>query len=221
MDFSKNFKFFIILILLIAFACKSKNLKKQKIETCIKQNAIDSFIKDTTFLKNNAYLFWKNNDGEFEYYLHTVKDENVLIKKCLDHFFCSQIGESFIEEYPEYYFFIDELISGCCTSPNIIFRDKKSGKIIDSIESHHFVFGDEKIILYSKNENNLDFVVKDLQRNVKFQLKIPAISELIKETHPIQLADCVKSAEMKDTKLKLVFLKGKNVLDSIVYYLKE
>jgi len=131
-------------------------------------NEDDILDCDTTLLSNNALLYWKINCDSAVYCFENNNKIRYL-KSGSDYFLINRIGLTYIEEYNDYLFFKDELISGCCTPPDLVFLNKIDASEINRIPSSHFVFGnpEKDYITYFQDDSLTEFIFHDLNTNRK------------------------------------------------------
>jgi len=133
-----------------------------------KSNEEEVLNCDTILLSNNAILYWKINCDSAVYCFENNKKTRSL-KSGSDYFLIDKIGLIFIEEYNDYLFFIDELISGCCTPPDLVFLNKIDASEINRIPSSHFVFGnpEKDYVTYFQDDSLTQFIFHDLNNDKK------------------------------------------------------
>ena len=125
---------------------------------------------DTTFLTNNAMLYWQINCDSVAYCFENNK-KIVYLKSGSDYSLIERIDLVFIKEYDDYLFFVNELISGCCTPPDLVFLNKEDATEINRIPRAQFVYGNPEVdyVTYFQNENLTEFIFLNLKTNKKYK----------------------------------------------------
>ncbi len=102
---------------------------------------------DTTFFDNGAFLYWQLNCDST--WLTFENRQKVILKSCEKEMLleCKRIGLLFIKEYPNYILFIHEWISGCCTTPDLVFISKENGLELNRVSKYQFIWGDANLTM--------------------------------------------------------------------------
>lgn len=132
------------------------------------------FFTDTTRLSNGAMLYYKWN-CDSTWLTFSNKKEQIILKSCPDSdpIMCSRLGLNYIKEYPNYLLFIHEWISGCCTPPDLVYIDKKTGKEKERITNDLFVWGDpdKDYALYFSDSTYTSLIYLNHKSDQKFTYK--------------------------------------------------
>ena len=115
----------------------------------------DIFNCDTTFLDNGSYMYWEMDCDSAHFYLHNKDDNRYSLTRIdseVEYDYVGRLGLGFVKEYKDYLLFKWEIISGCCTPPNIILLNKYDAKIIDTIDSYQYIHVDVKNDWFIYNE---------------------------------------------------------------------
>lgn len=153
----------------------------------------NSYFTDTTYLSNGSILYYKwNCDSTWL----TFEGKNKrIIKSCSDEdpILCSRTGLSFIKEYPNYLLFAHYWISGCCTPPDVVFIDKKTGEEKKRIENSLFVTGDadKDYLLYFSDTTYTSLVYLNHSTNKKsyYRFDKGEVLESMRKNAILQLSD--------------------------------
>jgi hypothetical protein len=123
---------------------------------------------DTIILSNNAMLYWKIN-CDFASYCFENNNRITYLKTSSDFELIERIGLTFIKEYKDYLFFVDELISGCCTPPDIVFLNKYDASEINRIPSSQFVYEniEKDYVTYFQDDKLTKFIFHNLKTNTR------------------------------------------------------
>lgn len=145
-------------------------------DSCKYSVAQYKYILDTNFLSTGAKVYWATFCDSIVLYFETssgVKTKLNDNQMSIDYL--DRLGESFGKEYRDYALFIQRVISGCCTPPNILFRDKHTGRIMDTIYSGYNILYDyEHDILISYIDDNYDQIrILKLKQNESLRVRLP------------------------------------------------
>lgn len=125
----------------------------EKKPDCLENLPEDFFILDTMSTAKGSMIYWQyNQDSSWL----TYEDING-VKTMLNTMYCPmmhysyQLGMQRYDVYPKYAVFYEELISGCCTPPNVVFLDNSTAKELRRIDSYSFIRLDEDYCIFFKD----------------------------------------------------------------------
>ncbi|PKL79419.1 MAG: hypothetical protein CVV25_08215 [Ignavibacteriae bacterium HGW-Ignavibacteriae-4] len=137
----------VILILSILTLTFLDIVGQEKECDCIELDLSDEnkFKCDTTFFENGAFMYLQLNCDST--WLTFENKQKVILKSCEKEMIleCGRSGLFFLKEYPNYLLFVFEWISGCCTTPDLVFISKQNGLEIKRISKDLFVWGDNDL----------------------------------------------------------------------------
>ncbi len=148
---------FILSFILLSCASNVKTETSVKLEEeiekksdCLGNLPEDFFILDTMSTVTGSMIYWQyNQDSSWL----TFEDING-VKKMLNTMYCPMMGYSYklgmqrYDVYPKYAVFYEELISGCCTPPNVVFLDNSTAKELKRIDSYSLIRLDEEFCMF-------------------------------------------------------------------------
>lgn len=187
-------------------------------------NPEDQFICDTTIFTNGAKMYWQCDSAYPKLIFENKK--KVILKVCEDAiiYVCDRVGLSFLKEYPNYLLFQYQWISGCCTSPDVIFISKDNGSELRRIDSGLFVWGDtdENYILYFSDTTYRELIYMDnnTDRKYTFSFATAQIDKSISENHVLQVADLFKNFKKDKNEFTFDFKSSEGVMKKLKIKIK-
>lgn len=171
----------------------------------------NEYFDDTTLITNGSKLYYQWNCDST--WMTFENNDKIILKSCtkFDPILCSRLGLNFIKEYPKYLLFKYDWISGCCTSPDIVFIDKNNGMEINRITSDRFVWGDaeEDYILYfsdTTNFNKLIYLDNNTDKEYALIFENDKVIKSKNENHILQLSDIFKNFQKNESDFNFEFI---------------
>lgn len=184
----------------------------------------DQYICDTTIFTNGAKMYWQCDNGYSK--LIFKNKEKVILKVCEDAiiYVCDRTGLSFLKEYPNYLLFQYRWISGCCTSPDVIFINKENGSELWRIGSDLFVWGDvdENYILYFSDTTCKELIYLNNNTDKKYTFSFAAgqINESIIENDVSLVADLFKNFKKDKNEFTFDFNSSEGIMKKLKIKIK-
>ncbi len=172
---------------------------------------------DYQSFQNGSRLYWQWNCGSA--WLTFENKQKVVLKSCENEtiYECQRTGLGFLKEYPNYLLFQYKWISGCCTSPDIIFISKESGKEINRISQDQFVWGDleKDYLLYFSDSCFTSLTLLDHRTEKVYKVEFHAnqIDKSIRKNQVLQLTDLFKNIQKTERALSFEFLSEQGRLE--------
>lgn len=214
------------LLIFILFICIPLFAQKTN-EDCFPfmQKEDNSFFKDTTHFSNGGKLYYLWNCDST--WLTFQGKEKVILKSCskVDPILCSRLGLQFLKEYNKYLLFLYNWSSGCCTTPDLVFIDKKNGQEIKRITNDQFVCGDndQDYSMFFTDTTYMELVYLNHQTNreIKFQFKDNRILKLMGEKEVLHPSKLIKQFRRKDDQMILEFVENNKDINEIRIEIKK
>lgn len=181
------------------------SFQKSKVDNSLcecNEQTTDNYDCDTITLSNNAILYWKINCDLVEYcFEKNSKITTIYSNQYYDH----RLGMSFKKEYDDYLYFVNQVISGCCTPPELVFLDKNNASEINKISSDNFIYANSEkdYIIYFKDTTLTSVTYHNLKTNKKSLTNIGNIMEKSINNNSINHVTDLLNIETNKEKVKL------------------
>lgn len=190
-------------------ACKKLEEEIEKKSDCLDNLPEDFFILDTMSTVTGSLIYWQYNQDSSWLNFEDING----VKTILNTMYCPMMGYTYklgmqrYDVYPKYAVFYEEIISGCCTPPNVVFLDNSNAKELKRIDSYSFIRLDEDFCMFFKDTslNTASFI--DLKTDTKTDVIFPiglfvSKMESSENTYP---RDFFNEIEVNTNKLKVVY----------------
>lgn len=227
-------KYFVLLSLILLGCSENKEqivvdtnnsheVSHQKTDEKIEIDYDDIINTDTTILSTGSMIYWQYNKDSSWLTFETKQKEKKILNTMYDNLmgYTHRLGIQFIDEYPNYAFFIEEVISGCCTPPNLIFLDKKDGKKINTITSNQVIPNSDRDSFCTYFNDNYDSIVTlDLARNKRSFIEITdsSLIEYIKSYRSNYPHQSIKEVIIQNDSIIMVMDSTKTIIKEKLHW---
>lgn len=187
-------------------------------------NSENHYICDTTLFSNGAKIYWQW-DCDSAWLIFENK-EKIILKSCYetDVYECDRTGLIFLKEYPNYLLFQYKWISGCCTSPDIVFINKLTGNEIKRIPKDQFVWGDtdDDYVLYFSDTTFTKLIYMDNNTDSQYNIAFnkDQVTKSIVKYNIIQFTDIFEQFKKYDNFFVFNFKTAEGKFEKIKIELK-